>query len=515
MSTLQQLVTKGLKKNRDRVFAKIGDREVTYQEADTESNRVANAVRSLGYGPNDRAVIILPNSEKTAFVLCGLIKSGMALVTLNIMLSEREIGYILKDSDVKLLFVDPKFYDLVSKIKEEYRQKVHIVAVGEEAPEGFILFDEFIAPHSSADPGLNAAPEDEALIAYTGGTTGTPKGVVHTQRGMFFDLLAHLTEFGWHKDERILIVTPLAHAAGLLMLAGLVNGATHIIEGQFDPFRALDLVESEKITITLMVPTIIYLFLDLLKHRPCDLSSFRTILYGAAPIAEERLAEALEVFGPVFEQVYGQVECPNMIAHLTSFDHIRGLKEKHILQSCGRPSLLTEVRILNEEGQEVPLGSSGEIAVKAPYVMKGYHNLPEATAAAFTADGWLLTGDMGRMDEEGYLYIVDRKKDMIITGGMNVYSIEVEEVIYKHPKVSQVAVVGIPDPKWGEAVTAFVVPEGELDPEEILEYCRDKMAKYMCPKKVFIQNYLPLTLLGKVNKAELRAPFWEGRDRKI
>jgi fatty-acyl-CoA synthase/long-chain acyl-CoA synthetase len=263
-----------------------------------------------------------------------------------------------------------------------------------------------------------------------------------------------------------------------------------------------------------MVPTIIYMLLDILKQKKYDTSSLRLILYGAAPIAESRLTEALEVFGPIFFQKYGQVEIANMITTLTPEDHIRAMQYPKLLQSCGRPDSMTNVRIVDDNDVDVPPGSAGEIIVKAPYLMKGYLNQPELTAKTLKG-GWLHTGDMGKFDEEGYLYIVDRKKDMVVTGGMNVFSAEVEECIAKHPSVRQVAVIGIPDEKWGEAVTAVIVPNGEVSSDEIIQFCQGKLSKYAVPKNIFFKDSLPMTLIGKTDKKVLRAPYWKDADRMV
>lgn len=514
-ATAQALLASTLKKNRDRVFVKMEGQSMTYADLDRRSNRVANAMAGMGYGPNDRVVIIMPNCLEYTVINMGLVKTGVTLLALNIMLSEREIAFILKDSGVKAAFVDQMFFDLVTRLKEGLPDLKHVIAIGGQCPEDFIPYEELTGGRSESDLPLNAVEDDQFLISYTGGTTGTPKGVVHIQSNLFYDFLAHCVEFNWGSDETILLMTPLSHAAGLFMWVGMIRGATHVIERKFDPFRALELIEKEKITMTFMVPTIMYVLLDILKQKPFDIASLRTILYGAAPITEKRLAEALNVFGPVLFQVYGQTECPNMITSLPPSDHLRALENPAILQSCGRPVMMTSLRILDREGHEVPVNSVGEIAVRAPYVMKGYNNKPEETAAAFTADGWLLTGDMGRVDEQGYVYIVDRKKDMIISGGMNVYSVEVEEVIQKHPKVRQVAVIGVPDDHWGEAVTAVVVAGEECAGEEIMEFCRDRMARYMQPKKVIFTDRLPVTTIGKIDKVELRAPFWAGRGKNV
>jgi len=513
--TAQALLTGALKKFRDRVFMKIDGGKMTYGELDKRSNALANAMVKLGYGKGDKVILILPNSMEIAVCCLGMIKTGVTLTSLNIWLSEREISYILKDSGVRAVFVDPAFYDLVQKAQGELPHIEHIIAFGTECPDGFMPYERLLSGSSEKDAPLAAQADDEFLVSYTGGTTGTPKGVVQTQSSVYFNLLSHCLELNASHDEKLLLMTPLSHAAGLLMLLGMIKGATMVVERKFDPFRALELIEAEKITTVFAVPTMIYVFLDILKQKKSDMSSIRQITYGAAPISETRLAEALDVFGPVFNQAYGLTECPSMITVFPVADHLKALADPTLLQSCGRPALMCSLRILDEEGKELPVGKVGEITVWAPYLMKGYHNKPDETVHAFTKDGWLRTGDMARMDENGYVYIVDRKKDMIISGGMNVYSIEVEEVIQRHPKVRQVSVIGVPDDHWGEAVTAIVVPAGDCGEAEIMDFCRDKMAKYMEPKKVFFRENLPLTAVLKVDKMALRAAFWEGKGRRV
>ena len=264
----------------------------------------------------------------------------------------------------------------------------------------------------------------------------------------------------------------------------------------------------------MMVPTIIYIFLDILKQSDIDISSLRLIGYGAAPISSARLAEAMDVFGPVFFQKYGLVECPNMITTLTVEDHIKALEKPSILGSCGKPDHMAALKILDDSGDEVPMGEVGEIVVKAPYVMSGYLHLEETTNETLK-NGWLHTGDMGKIDEEGYVYIVDRKKDIVITGGMNVFPGEVESVLMTHPKVKDVSVIGVPDDYWGEAVTACVVAEEGTTEEELILHCKGKTPKYAVPKKVVFMDQLPKTIIGKIDKKTLRAPFWKEAERRI
>jgi fatty-acyl-CoA synthase len=512
--TSQALAINCLSKHRDRLFTSIEGKELKYLDLDRDSNRVANGIRALGLGRNDHISVILPNSIEYATADFGIYKSGAALVPSNMMVGDRDIAYILKDASVKMMFVHATLLEKVLAMRPDLPLLKQIVVIGAGSSDGVTGWEEFKAAYPDKPLSANASLDDDALIVYTGGTTGNPKGVVHTQAGLFFDIIAHDIELPFTSQDKILIVTPMSHASGWIFFCGCVKGASFVIEKSFDPFHVLEVIEKEKVTMTMMVPTIIYVFLDILKQKPYDISSMKIIGYGAAPISEIRLAEALKRFGPIFYQKYGLVECPNMITTLTVDDHIKALEKPAILQSCGRPDIMVSIKIVDESDIEIPVGQIGEILVKCPYIMKGYLNQPEMSDATLKG-GWLHTGDMGRMDEEGYLYIVDRKKDMIITGGMNVFPAEVEEIIRRHPKVKDVSVIGIPDEKWGEAVTACVVADGELSEDEIKTYCRGKLAKYAQPKSVVFREQLPKTIIGKIDKKALREPYWQGKTRRV
>ncbi|HAR99174.1 MAG TPA: AMP-dependent synthetase [Syntrophus sp. (in: bacteria)] len=514
VQTSQNLAINTLKKHRDRIFTDREGLTLRYGDIEVASNRVANGILACGYGPGDHIAVVLPNGADYAVADFGIYKSGAALVPMNMMLSPADVAFILKDSGARMAFVDASLAAKVQSMQCDLPQLKEVVVVGGATGDELIGWEDFKAKYPDSVVAPTAAEDDDGLIVYTGGTTGKPKGVVHSQKSLFFDILAHVVELPFVPDDKLLIVTPMSHATGWLLFAGCVRGTSFFIEASFDLMRILDIIEKEKITMTMMVPTIIYVFLDIIKTKPCDLSSLRVIGYGAAPISEKRLAEALEVFGPIFYQKYGLVECPNMITTLSVADHIKALKNPAILQSCGRPDVMVSLKIVDEEGREVPTGQVGEILVKAPYVMNRYLNQPDLTAETLK-DGWLCTGDMGRVDEEGYVYILDRKKDMIISGGMNVFPVEVEELIRKHPRVKEVSVIGIPDDYWGEAVTACVVPDGEVTEDEIKAFCKGKLAKYAQPKNVVFQDALPKTLIGKIDKKGLREPFWEGKARRV
>lgn len=513
-TTVQSLAIQSLRKHWDLLFANPDGEAVTYRAFDAVSNQVANGIRALGLGTNDRVSVILPNSIEYAIADFGVYKSGAALVPSNMMVSEDNIAHILKDAGVKLIFIHVSLVEKIVAMQPRLPELKHIVSVGGPGGDGWIGWDEFKDAYPDTPPAPEATEEDDALIVYTGGTTGAPKGVLHSQKSLFFDAIAHVVVMPLTHKDKILLMTPMSHATGWLLFAGCVKGTSFVFEMITDPVQTLKTIENEKVTCTMMVPTIIYLFLDILKQSDIDISSLRLIGYGAAPISSARLAEAMDVFGPVFYQKYGLVECPNMITSLTVEDHIRALDNPSLLGSCGKPDHMAAVRIQDDDGNEVPAGQVGEIVVKAPYVMSGYLHLDEVTAETLK-DGWLYTGDMGKMDEEGYVYIVDRKKDIVITGGMNVFPGDVEAVLNTHPKVREVSVIGVPDDYWGEAVTACVVAEEGTTEEELILHCKGKTPKYAVPKKVVFMDQLPKTIIGKIDKKVLRAPFWEESQRKI
>ena len=514
IQTAQALFINAFKKHRDRLFCKVDGLDYKYLDIDRASNRVANGIRKLGYVTNDRLAIILPNGIDYVVADFGILKSGTTLVPLNLAVSESDIAYILKEADVKMAIIDASFVDKLKAMISNLPELKHIVVVGGNTGGKYINWDDF--KNEQSDGGIipDSAPDDDAVIAFTGGTTGKPKGVVLSQRGVFFDMVAHSVDLPYQTNDKMLLMTPLSHGAGTLMLAGTVKGTSFLVEKSVDLFRALEMIEKEKITTIFLVPTIIYVLLEFLKQKQYDISSLRLIVYGAAPISETRLAEAMQRFGPVLVQGYGQVECPNMITTLTVEDHIKALGHPSLLQSCGRPDIMVSLRIVDDSDNELPVGQIGEIIINTPYTMKCYLNQPELTAKTIV-DGWLHTGDMGRVDEEGYVYIVDRKKDMIISGGMNVFPTEVEEVIRKHPQVNEVSVIGIPDDHWGEAVTACVVRKGDVSEDDIKNYCKDRLSKYAQPKTVIFKEQLPHTLIGKIDKRALREPYWEGKTRRV
>ena len=298
---------------------------------------------------------------------------------------------------------------MVANMRESLPDLEVVIGLTEPVPEGIISWRQILIDTLETTPDVEVKPDDLAAISYTGGTTGLPKGIVQTQRNIAMNLLCHVNELEVVEPDKILLMSPLPHAAGKFFQAGLLKGATHIITDRFDALKALELIEQERITVTFMVPTMIYRLLDASKEQEFDLTSIKTIAYAAAPILEERLKEGLEKFGSVFYQCYGQSECPNLITSLQKSDHRLEPDKIHRLRSCGSPTLMSEVKIVDDSGQEVARGEKGEIIVKSPFVMERYHNMPEKTAETIV-DNWLYTGDLGSMDEDGFVYLLDRKK---------------------------------------------------------------------------------------------------------
>jgi fatty-acyl-CoA synthase/long-chain acyl-CoA synthetase len=352
-----------------------------------------------------------------------------------------------------------------------------------------------------------------AAVYFTGGTTGRPKGVLHTQRSTVALHYAQMLEAEIADSDRLLLMTPLAHAAGLFAQAAVIRGATIVLTDGFDADAAVVAFHSGRVTWTFLVPTMIYRILDRLLASGASAGTLRTVVYGAAPMSPTRLEQALDVLGPVFVQLYGQTECPNWGTRLTRADH--DPSRPALLSSCGRASIMAEVKIVDEDGADLGPDEVGEICLRSPYVLQEYLGDPEATAAKFLGD-WIRTGDIGLMDADGYVYLKDRKNDMIITGGMNVYGREVEDALSSHPDVAGVAVIGIPHDDWGEAVHACVVStDPALDPAALIAWARPRLAAYAVPKSVELVAALPETPFGKIDKKVLREPYWAGASRAI
>jgi fatty-acyl-CoA synthase len=515
---LKELYDKALPMYGTKTAIKFAGQDVTYDDLNRQSNQLAQAFTHSGISVEVPVALILSNSIEYVVSDLAIMKAGAVKVPLNDMLGEKEILYMLENSEAKAAIVGPNFYAMLSNIRHHLPLLEVVIGVTESVPDGFLTLNEFIAGEPETTPNVDVKPYHRATISYTGGTTGLSKGIVQSQQNLVMNLYCHLLELEIVEEDKILLMTPLPHSAGKFVETGLLKGATHIIGDKFDPLQALRFMQEESITVTFMVPTMIYRLLDSIDmiHFDPSTTKIKMIAYAAAPITAERLKQGLKKFGPVFYQFYGQSECPNFITRLKKSDHSLDPDKSHRLRSCGSPSFMSKVKIVDEEGKERSYGEQGEIIVNAPFVMERYHNLPEKTAETIVND-WLHTGDIGKMDEDGYVYLLDRKNDMIVSGGMNVYSTEVENVIQQYPGVRQVAVIGIPHHDWGEQVMVLVIPDIDNPPSEegIRQFCKQNLAKYKQPKEIEFVSDFPLTTYGKLDKKLLRKPYWQGAERSI
>jgi fatty-acyl-CoA synthase/long-chain acyl-CoA synthetase len=493
--TLRSLFLPALDRFGDRPAVRVGEQETSYAEIVSAANRLAHVLIAQGVAPGAPVALMMSNRVEWIIADQAIIRAGAAKVPINTMLSEPEVAFILHDCGTTIALADES--------RAPIARAAGMATVLETGPEWDAILAE---AYSDGPPEVLSSPSDVGLILYTGGTTGRQKGVVHSQAGLTINLLAHIVEIGLLDDERLLLTSPLPHSAGFLVQAGLLKGALHLIEARFDADVVLERIGRDKVTFLFMVPTMIYRVLDAAEGRQLDLSSLRTILYGAAPITAERLDQGLRRFGRVFMQLYGQSEAPNFLTRLTREEHDPQHPER--LLSCGRAATMVTLAVMDDHGHLLPAGQVGEICARAPYVMNGYHGLPEKTEETLR-DGWLHTGDIGIIDDDRYVHLLDRKNDMVISGGMNVYTTEVEQVIGAGVGVRQVAVIGVPHPDWGEAVVAFVVPSDGFDQDAIASICRAELAAYKRPKAYRQVNTLPVTSVGKIDKKRLKAD-WPG-----
>lgn len=511
----QTILIEGLRKyskNPALTFLRTNE-TVSYEELDKKSNNVASYFYKAGIKKGDTVVILIPNSIEYVIFSLGIIKCGATMIPLGEKIGNKELTFVLSDSRAKAVVVGTQIHGetVISYMKETQGENgiaIGIPGTDLHYPEGFHVYNWENDIEDVTSELIEASPDDLAGVFYSGGTTGFPKGIMHSQRSLGATLVANSIENAIDDRDRVFLGTPLPHAAGLFVWRSFITGAHVYISDKFDPEEFLNTVQANRITTTYMVPTVLYRVIDLGKEGTYDVTSLRTIHYGASPIDTERLKEAFDMFGPILKQHYGQTECPNMISRLTKSDHYWAYhNDPKALKSTGKACLFTQVRLLDDDGNEA---SRGEIVVKAPYLTIGYFNRPDLTEATFR-DGWAYTGDIGEMDENGFLYIVDRKKDMIISGGMNVYSIEVENVINEHPAVAMSACVGVSDPEWGEIVTVFVVLKKEefCSEKELIDFCKARTSKYMVPKKIYFRESFPFTAIGKIDKKELKGSLVE------
>ncbi len=510
------LTAAALKRHRDVPVLHIGGATMTGGEMAAEVSRYVQAFEALGAGTGAPVALLALNRPEVLLITAAGQIQGQRRTALHPLGSLDDHAYVLADAGITTLVIDPvpMFVERALALAEKAGPLRQILTIGPVPPELADWGRDLTAEAAKYPPQplvpAELPPDHIVSVTYTGGTTGKPKGVVGTAASMAAMTQIQLAEWEWPQAPRFLVCTPLSHAGAAFFAPTLMKGGALYVLPKFDPAEVLATIEEQRITSTMVVPSMLYALLDHPDSRTRDLSSLEIVYYGASSINPVRLKEAIGRFGPIFAQYYGQTEAPMVISYLRTTEH-----DGKRLASCGRPSAFLRTALLGADGQPVPPGEPGEICVSGPLLASGYWGQPEVTAGTFR-DGWLHTGDVAREDEDGFWYIVDRTKDMIVTGGFNVYPREIEDVIAEHPAVAQVAAIGVPDPKWGEAVTAVVVPRGEasLDEEaaaaltaEIQRAVRDRKGPVHAPKRVIMVKSLPLTGLGKLDKRSLRAQY--------
>jgi acyl-CoA synthetase (AMP-forming)/AMP-acid ligase II len=487
----------------------------TYREAATLVDRMAAALaRELA--PGDRFAILSKNSLEMLALYYAASKAGVVPVPLNFRLTEPELAYIVADSGAQLLLAQHQYTPTIDALAPECPALRGTVAIDGDAPSGWAALADWLGD-SLGDDEVRSRRHDEAMQIYTSGTTGRPKGAVLTQVGLSNMLHQWRICYPFGQGERLLLSAPMYHVGGTYFsYFAISHGGSVYLYADFDAETVVRDLDEQRITFAFLVPAMIQSCLAVSGVEQRRFDDFRLLAYGASPISEPTLRSALTTFHCKFVQAFGMTECPN-VTYLTDEDHRRALAgEPHLLESTGRAGPGSEIKIVGESGEELPPGEIGEILSRGPQIMRGYWNLPEATAEAL-AGGWMHTGDAGLVDDEGYLYVKDRIKDMIVSGAENVYPREVESVLITHPAVVDVAVIGIPSEQWGETVKAFVVlvEPGAATEAELVEYCRGKLAGYKRPRTIDVIDELPRNPSGKVLKRGLRAPYWEGRTRGV
>jgi acyl-CoA synthetase (AMP-forming)/AMP-acid ligase II len=498
-----------------------GPKKWTYAQFNARVNRLANALKHLGVKQGDNVALLQYNCPEMLESMFACFKAGNGAVPINWRLHPNEFSFIIDHSEAHAVILSQEFNQIIINIRERIPNAGYLITLSGAEGE-LINYEEMISKGSDRFLDTEIHPDDLAWLFYTSGTTGMPKGAMLTHRNLLAMTMNFFADIcpGFGPDDAILHAAPLSHGSGLYALPNVGKGAANIIlpSKSFDPELIFRSIQDYCVTNMFAAPTMVKLMTESPAVDTYDHTSMKALNYGGAPMLAEDLKKAMTKFGPCLVQLYGQAESPMTITYLPHRDHVLDGSHDQMkrLASAGFSRTDVEVKIFGSDGRELPSGEMGEIVTRSDLVMKGYWRNPEATSETLR-NGWLHTGDMGYMDEKGYLFIMDRSKDMIISGGENIYPREIEEVLIQHPAVREVAVIGVPDPKWGEAVKAVVsLVEGRsVTAEDLIAFCRDRMASYKKPRSVDFVGALPKNNYGKILKRDLRAPYWEGRERKV
>lgn len=490
----------------------------TFAGLNERTNRLGSALLDRGIKKGDRVSTLMVNCNQCAEAYFACAKIGAVYVPLNYRAKGDELTYMLNTADASAVFVGERYLELVSSIKPGLTTVKHFISVDRPQP-GMYFYEDLVTSGSPDDIFTEINDDDMTILMYTAGTTGFPKGVMLTHQSFSVYVLQNVTPPDPTVEEKNILTVPLYHIAGIqAMMAAIYGGRTIVIERQFEPTEWMGLVQKEKVGRAMMVPTMLKQLIDHPKFKDYDLSSLKVITYGAAPMPLEVIKKAIQVFPDVsFINAFGQTETASTITALNPEDHVisgatEAEREKKLkrLSSIGRPMADIEMKIVDEQGNELPPGQVGEIIARGPRVMTGYWKDEEKTRKTIDKDGWVHTGDMGYRDEDGYFFLSGRATDMIIRAGENISPEEVENVIYAHPKINEVAVIGVPDEEWGEVPKAICVPKPgyeDCTSEEIMEFCRQKLASYKRPRSVVFVKELPRSSVGKVLKRVLREQY--------
>lgn len=490
-------------------------RALSYRELDQLSNQVGQRLRQEWVRPQERVAVLSKNTEQFYQLWFGAMKARACLTPINFRLAAPEIAYILADSRAKMVFVGRDFFEVAEKAIANLEHKPRIISL-DGAHGEWPAFETWRDGAEAIDPAMDMPADDDVIQLYTSGTTGNPKGVQLTNAN-YLAFVTHangVEGFMYQDNDTVLNAMPLFHVAGVNTgLAALAQSCRLVVLKDLIPSVVLDLIQREKVNHAFFVPAVIMMLLQAPEMANADLSSMRSLAYGASPISQDVLERAQQRFACGFVQFYGMTETVGAGTYLPPRAHDPALGK---LRSCGVAWPGIEVKVVNGDGTDTPLGEVGEIVMRGPMIMKGYYNKPEGTADA-VRNGWLHTGDAAYQDGEGYFFIFDRVKDMIVTGGENVYPAEVENAIFGHPDVADVAVIGVPDEKWGEAVKAIVVlkPGHAPNADSIIAWARERVAAYKAPKSVDFIEVIPRNPSGKILRRELRIPYWAGRERMV
>jgi long-chain acyl-CoA synthetase len=491
-------------------------RTITWAELDRRSSQVANRLVAAGVGRGDHVAIIDKNGPEFFELLFGAGKIGAICVPVNWRLAASEMQFVINDAEAKVLIVGPDFLTELTAFEPGLEGVKEVVVIGGDGRH--TAYDAWSGEAADTDPGIELGPDEVVIQLYTSGTTGLPKGAMITNHNL--SVLVQLRDkWGMDASTVSLVAMPLFHIGGSgWALAGMSAAARSVLVREIVPASLLKTIQVERVTNAFLVPAVLQLLCAVPGAADGDYSALRAIHYGASPITDQALEETMRTFGCDVIQVYGLTETTGAITQLEADEHDPGGPRSQLMRSAGRPYPWVELKIVDPDtGRERAAGEVGELWTRSDQNMAGYWHRSEANSEVFSPDGWFKTGDAGYVDEAGYVFLTDRIKDMIVSGGENIYPAEVENVVARHPAVGDVAVIGVPDERWGETVKAIVVlrPGASATPEEIVAFARERLAHYKCPRSVDFTDQLPRNPSGKILKRQLREPYWAGQERRI